>query len=116
MKGRPISSLKEDSLSPTILLLTKMLDQMRNWVSEIPPVSENKRFGNPAFRTWLDKLKEVVVSDISAKNQLRIFQNADQLLRPILSPNFEDATIELVPYLLASFGDWQVCESRDFAK
>ena len=39
-----------------------MLDQLSQWVDEISPVDQPQRFGNIAFRTWLDKVKAVSIS------------------------------------------------------
>lgn len=39
--------------------LQAMLDTLMKWVDEIEPVDQPQRFGNVAFRTWLDKVKPV---------------------------------------------------------
>ena len=36
-----------------------VLDQLSQWVDEIPAVDQPQRFGNIAFRSWLDKVKAV---------------------------------------------------------
>lgn len=39
--------------------LTELLDKLSTWVDEIPPVQQPMRFGNKAFRTWMDRLEAV---------------------------------------------------------
>lgn len=36
-----------------------MIDYLDNMVDEIPPIDQPQRFGNQAFRTWYQKLKDV---------------------------------------------------------
>ena len=36
-----------------------MLEELYNWVADIPPVQQPMRFGNTAFRTWHARLTEV---------------------------------------------------------
>lgn len=36
-----------------------MLNKMDRWINEIPPIDQPQRFGNKAFRTWFERLKEV---------------------------------------------------------
>ena len=36
-----------------------MLDQLINWIDEVPPIEQPQRFGNKAFKTWLNKVKDV---------------------------------------------------------
>jgi len=39
--------------------LLNLLDIMKKWISEIPPVSQPQRFGNKAYRTWFQRVHEV---------------------------------------------------------
>ncbi len=36
-----------------------VLDKLMAWVDEVPPIEQPQRFGNKAFKTWLNKVKEV---------------------------------------------------------
>lgn len=35
------------------------LEKCSGWVDDIPPLEQPMRFGNKAFRTWLEKVEEV---------------------------------------------------------
>jgi hypothetical protein len=63
---------------------------LNSFVSEFPPVQQPMRFGNIAFRGWHKKLTESAEALVSG-----------------LSSSSEHQTIhvELVPYLVGSFGD-----------
>jgi len=39
--------------------LLNLLDIMKKWISEIPPISQPQRFGNKAYRTWFQRVHEV---------------------------------------------------------
>jgi serine/threonine-protein phosphatase 2A activator len=39
-----------------------VLDKLINWIDEVPPIEQPQRFGNKAFKTWLNKVKEVSMS------------------------------------------------------
>lgn len=43
----------------TVGQVLTMLETLSKWVDEIPPIQQPQRFGNQAFRTWFNKLKEV---------------------------------------------------------
>lgn len=36
-----------------------MLDTLDAWLDEFPPLENAQRFGNKAFRSWVEKLVEV---------------------------------------------------------
>lgn len=36
-----------------------MLDTLDAWLEEFPPLANAQRFGNKAFRSWAEKLREV---------------------------------------------------------
>jgi len=45
--------------------LLSLLDTMRKWISEIPPIAQPQRFGNKAYRTWFQRVQDVsLFSDI----------------------------------------------------
>jgi serine/threonine-protein phosphatase 2A activator len=37
----------------------ELLDIISNWIDDIPPAANAQRFGNKAFRIWLNKVEEV---------------------------------------------------------
>jgi serine/threonine-protein phosphatase 2A activator len=37
-----------------------ILNVLSNWIDDIPPIQQPQRFGNKAFKTWFNKLKEVI--------------------------------------------------------
>ncbi|XP_041378741.1 serine/threonine-protein phosphatase 2A activator-like [Gigantopelta aegis] len=88
VKGKKVSdSIPE---SPIIGRLTAMLDKLSKWVDEIPPLEQPQRFGNKAFRTWLDRVKP----------------NSKQLIEEILPDNLKAAAIELQIYFIEGFGNY----------
>lgn len=83
----------DDRLKPFI----DYLDKIDVWLDEVPPIEQPMRFGNKAFRTWLD----------------RIIENGDADLQVICAAgnpefkNLDRAIPELKQYLVDSFGDYQ---------
>ncbi|XP_042148562.1 serine/threonine-protein phosphatase 2A activator isoform X2 [Ixodes scapularis] len=69
--------------------LLRLLETLDAWVEETPPVSQPQRFGNSAFRTWLQK----------------VHKEAEELLREALPEDCRPAVVELFPYLQESFGN-----------
>lgn len=69
--------------------LLKLLDTLDTWVEETPPVSQPQRFGNTAFRTWLQ----------------RVHKETEVLLKEVLPEESHSALVELCPYLQESFGN-----------
>ena len=43
----------------TIAHVAEVLAVLDQWVTEIPPVHQQGRFGNMAFRTWHERLTQV---------------------------------------------------------
>lgn len=78
------------TISPAIQSIVTMLERLIEWTVEIPPVDQPRRFGNPAFRLWCDRL----VDQSSALHQAML-------------PNesLHDAIPELVCYFQDSFGN-----------
>ena len=89
VKGRKITESCE--LSNEVHKLIDLLDNLEAWVHEIPPVTHSVRYGNPAFRTWISKLKA----------------EGPHLLAMVLPEKCQRSDImsELTPYLLDSFGN-----------
>ncbi|RUS14031.1 hypothetical protein BC937DRAFT_94451 [Endogone sp. FLAS-F59071] len=76
-------------ISENVTKILTMLDTIDAWTDEIPPLQNPQRFGNKAFRTWIARLDENIVS----------------LQRAILSTSRHDAIPELTPYLAGAFGN-----------
>ncbi|TPX63507.1 hypothetical protein SpCBS45565_g06566 [Spizellomyces sp. 'palustris'] len=78
---------EETEKSQIVTCLLSILDRLDDWTREILPVDNSKsRFGNPAFRTWYDRLAE----------------NAQSLVEEIVPGT---AAAELATYLVHSFGN-----------
>lgn len=77
-------------VSPSLQKLLNLLAKIEQLAIETPPISDQpQRFGNLSFRNWFQKLSD----------------NAEKLVLDLLPENLHGATIELVPYLLDSFGN-----------
>ncbi|CAM9601306.1 unnamed protein product [Choristocarpus tenellus] len=68
--------------------IVEILGRMSSWVDDYPPLDQPMRFGNKSFRLWHQKLEE----------------EADGIVAGLLQDDVKEAKVELVPYLLASFG------------
>ncbi|KEP61346.1 UNVERIFIED_CONTAM: phosphotyrosyl phosphate activator (ptpa) protein [Hammondia hammondi] len=44
--------------SASVIRLLEILETLKIWIEEIPPIEQPMRFGNRAFRTWVDRLQE----------------------------------------------------------
>ncbi|CAL1544464.1 unnamed protein product [Lymnaea stagnalis] len=66
-----------------------LLDQLDVWIDEIPPIEQPQRFGNKAFRTWFNKLKE----------------EGQTLIKQTLPSEYEPAIPEIFTYLIESVGN-----------
>jgi serine/threonine-protein phosphatase 2A activator len=66
-----------------------LLDTLKAWIDDIPPLESPQRFGNRAFRDWMQRLE----------------QHSDELHRELLEPKFHPAIIELSAYFKVSFGN-----------
>ncbi|KXZ47301.1 hypothetical protein GPECTOR_36g27 [Gonium pectorale] len=76
--------------SPAVQRMCAVLTELSTLVDEVPPEQQSLRYGNPAFRTWI----------------LRLAERAPALLESVLqSDEARPAAIELLPYLLDSFGN-----------
>jgi serine/threonine-protein phosphatase 2A activator len=86
IKNKPLTTIYDTS--PAVLILIDILKVINNLIEEIPPLEVGlSRFGNPSFRTWLDKVQEII----------------SDLIKPLnLSKPDQD---EVVVYLMNSFGD-----------
>eukprot|EP00903_Cladosiphon_okamuranus_P013095 g12214.t1 len=89
MRASALQPITSDPGRSTVSLVVEMLRQMGSWVDDIPPIDEPMRFGNKAFRLWYQKLEQEAGGMV------------DTLLQ---GTGHEAAAVELVPYLLVSFG------------
>jgi len=80
----------EVEISPNCLKIVRLLEKLHNFTNELPPVEIQARYGNPAYRDWLEKLETGVEGFLEAS----------------LPERFYPAIQELAPYLLDSFGNW----------
>ena len=57
VKGK---KLRDDvPASPVVDKLIKMIEKLSNWVDEVQPIEQPQRFGNKAFRTWWERIRDV---------------------------------------------------------
>jgi serine/threonine-protein phosphatase 2A activator len=71
VKGK---SLDEDHpTSPTIQAIGEVLDVLVSWIDEIPPSTGPRRFGNVAFRQWMQRLEEVFSQSVLIQAWSRTF-------------------------------------------
>src|ERR1700737_1725852 len=47
-------------LSPTVQAIGEMLDVLNTWIDQVPPSTGPRRFGNVAFRQWIQRVEEVI--------------------------------------------------------
>jgi len=75
-----------------LIPLYELLNKYEGFIDEIPPVEQPMRFGNKAFKSWLDKLKE----------------NYEEDMKTILpTEDLQRAIPELYPYLTEAFGHYE---------
>lgn len=87
VKAKPLDS--SCTVSSTIEKLLTLLETLSRYIDEIPPVDQPQRFGNKAFRTWHNRLKEESVN----------------LTKTVLPPNLHRAAEEISDYLVRGFGN-----------
>mmetsp|Transcript_12795 Transcript_12795/g.21642 ORF Transcript_12795/g.21642 Transcript_12795/m.21642 type:complete len:152 (+) Transcript_12795:137-592(+) len=91
------SKMTETELPEKMRPFHAYLDKLDTWLDEAPPIEQPMRFGNKAFRVWMD----------------RIIANADADLLEICKAgnpdfkNIERAIPELKGYLVESFGSYE---------
>ena len=57
VKGKKISD--DVPASPIIDKLMKLIEKLSSWVDSTPAIDQPQRFGNKAFRTWWEKIRDV---------------------------------------------------------
>lgn len=88
--GRKISDICD--VPGRITQFSEFMDRLHNLVDEVPPIPQPMRYGNKAFRQWHGRMVE----------ESNIY--LDALLDQSECAEFRNAKIELVPYLIGSFG------------
>ena len=58
IKGLKIRDESKQNLAP-VQGLIDLLKTLTLWIEEIPPLQQEQRFGNKAFRDWYTKLQKV---------------------------------------------------------
>ena len=58
------TKMTQTELNPRIQPLYDYLEKLEQWLNDVPPVEQPMRFGNKAFRTWLDKIIQNVDADL----------------------------------------------------
>jgi len=56
------SNNSEGTSSEKVDKVLQLLEILNKWIDETPPIDQPQRFGNKAFKTWYQKLKEVFVA------------------------------------------------------
>ncbi|CAH4030904.1 serine/threonine-protein phosphatase 2A activator-like [Pieris brassicae] len=87
IRGKPLSV--DCKISPNIKKLGELLDKINNLIDAFPPIEQPQRFGNVAFKDWL--------------NQVRL--NSTPYLQEALDPKLHLAIPEIKVYLEESFGN-----------
>lgn len=49
--------------NPKFAKLVAWLDQLEQYINEVPPLQQKMRFGNTAYRTWHEKVQQVSLID-----------------------------------------------------
>ncbi|XP_047523300.1 serine/threonine-protein phosphatase 2A activator-like isoform X1 [Pieris napi] len=87
IRAKPLSV--DCKVSPNIKKLNELLDKINNLIDVFPPIEQPQRFGNVAFKDWL--------------NQVRL--NSTTYLQEALDPKLHLAIPEIKVYLEESFGN-----------
>lgn len=83
------NSKGSEQASDNVNKLVAMLDTLSQWVDEIPPIQQPQRFGNSAFKTWYNRLKEEAIEQ----------------LQKVLPSDIYRAIPEIMVYLEEGFGN-----------
>jgi len=85
--GKKLSD--EVTISPNVEKMLAVLQELKDWLKEVPPIEQPMRYGNKAYRTWHKKVKD----------------NARNLMARILPAELEEASVEFGVYLFESIGN-----------
>lgn len=84
-----------------------ILDTLFQWIKDIPPLESPQRFGNRAFKSFIQNLIQVRYAyfiHIHIFIPLTVKKNSERLLEDLLG-NENPAIIELKVYLDTAFGN-----------
>jgi len=87
VRGAKLSD--ECPASPLLERLLCTLSAVEGWAKEYPPVQQQFRYGNKAFRCW----------------HSRLCVSSHKLVKELLPISHHEVIVELVPYLCESFGN-----------
>ncbi|KAI8089396.1 uncharacterized protein BX664DRAFT_280307 [Halteromyces radiatus] len=85
--GKKVSDIQ--SVSPQVQQILDLLDILDTWINDFPPLHNPQRFGNKAFRQWLQKVE----------------QETSTLMTRSLPRSLHVALPELNVYWMGSFGN-----------
>ncbi|KAJ3120208.1 Serine/threonine-protein phosphatase 2A activator [Nowakowskiella sp. JEL0407] len=75
-------------ISESVQKIIDFLAILNSWIEEIPPLEGPQRFGNKAFKSWVERLEEKI----------------SELLSNIVPSSKTNAIPELIPYIIGGFG------------
>ena len=58
------SKMTETALPEKMQPFLDYFDKLDQWLDEVPPIEQPMRFGNKAFKVWVDKIREHAVEDL----------------------------------------------------
>ncbi|XP_063634202.1 serine/threonine-protein phosphatase 2A activator-like [Cydia splendana] len=87
IKSKPLSV--DCKVNNNVMQLLHVLEEINDMIDQFPPVEQPQRFGNTAFRDWLDKVKS----------------NTTTLLQKMMHESLHIAIAEIKAYLEESFGN-----------
>ena len=87
IQGKPLNV--ECPQSPVVNNVIEMLNELDEWITQIPPTEQPQRFGNKSFRVWHERLKEEGLEE----------------LQKVLPQELHRAIPEIVQYLYEGFGN-----------
>jgi serine/threonine-protein phosphatase 2A activator len=77
------------TVNPPVQKILDAIEMLSRLIREIPPVTHEVRYGNPAYRDWFGRMQD----------------SAPELVYDILGDELGEATVELIPYFIDSFGN-----------
>ena len=91
------TKMTQTKMKENIKPLYEWIGKLEQWLNEVPPIDQPMRFGNKAFKTWVDKIRASIDTDLAEIMQVG-------------NPEFkhkERAIVEIREYLLESFGSYE---------
>lgn len=86
------TQMSKTEVTEGIKPLVAFLDDMSKWVDEVPPIAQPMRFGNKAFKIWMDKVMAV---------------SSERLAELSTAPDFDKCLPEIKFYFEESFGSYE---------